>query len=347
MKLKFWKSLGFLLALVLVVIGTGCFFSLVSSPTSAPSQPVATTTATFSPSPSATQSAIPQLSSGAYFTGTIQFLNSPVDPEDCWLCDQEEKARLEVDAVYAIHKDIIFLGGFTLFPGAANRSFLLRSTDQGLHWTEVMSTTTRSGVTRIAFIEKGEGWALVTGIGDAGEGKPNTLWHSSDYGLTWQIVGNIVYKREGDSPFCYITGLRFFDSMHGEIRIVCRSPGPSDHFAILSTADGGGTWQKSYHLSLPPQIPGDPGDNRLLAAFTESEGGRYGSHAGHCDFVNNVEICKAFGQDGSEWQSEYPGDTRSKFVIRHRLPTESEWTTYALPACFEYQQGKLIGPCEP
>jgi photosystem II stability/assembly factor-like uncharacterized protein len=321
----------------LMILGIGCFFMTVRN--------TAADVRTLVPSVAKTETfALP---SPTYTSGMIQFTNLPSNPDDCWQCEQEEKTWVKVDALYAIDITDVFIGGHTLFPGAANRSFLLRSTDQGLHWTEVMSTTTRSGVTRIAFIGEGEGWALVEGVGDAGEAMPVTIWHSSDYGVTWQMLGNVLYnENKGESIFCYINGMKFYNSRYGEIKIVCRDPGPHDYFAILSTSDGGITWQRSYSIPLPSQLPGDPGDKRFLSAFADLEGGRFGSHGGRCEFMGDDEICKAFGQDGSEWETKYFGANRGELLIRHRLPVESEWTTYALPACFEFRQGKIIGLCE-
>jgi photosystem II stability/assembly factor-like uncharacterized protein len=346
------KKMNFFILFVLAVLGGGCVSSRTSFRLSDLQQVTPTAIVSAAPNAVATESLF--TTAPPTKTATVQFQILPVDPEnylpplgyelpDFVEYDGDGKAWININAIYAIDKDAVFLAGSLSFPyGNYERSLLLRSTDGGEHWTEVMPTTILSYVEHIAFIDGGEGWALVTGVGELGASMPTMLWHTNNYGEIWNMAGTVSY---GSSTFCGYKALRFYDSKHGEISWVCRDPSPDDFFAILATEDGGLTWQENYRLTLPLPINGDYLDEKLLAAFAVPDGGRYGSHKGNC--ILNIKECKAYGQDGSEWEAALFENDRTRLLVRRLLATESEWMTYALPACFEYQQGKLVGPCEP
>ncbi len=263
----------------------------------------------------------------------------PVDNEP------DGRATLSILVIYAIDKDQVFLGGSLFFPqgGDAQRSVLLRSSDGGKHWTEVMPTTRVSEVEHIVFLDHGQGWALVSGIGEFGDSWPVMLWRTDDFGETWRIAGKI---RTGTGASIVHRTLQFYSSTNGEIRLTCGGSGMcegGDYYSIISTQDGGETWQESYHLALP-FVEGDPGHEKLLTVFTLPKGGLYGSHTGNC-YSSDIQECPSYGQDGSEWQAEYSSDMMT-LVVRRRLPFENEWTTYMLPACVEYRQGKMMDTCK-
>jgi hypothetical protein len=273
----------------------------------------------------------------------LPFLDSPLLGFDENRLDG--KAYLQVRVIYAINKDIVFLGGSLFFPskGDANRSVLLRSVDGGKHWTEVMQTAVVSDVDRIVFLGQGEGWALVIGTGESGSIMPTMLWHTANFGETWDIAGRVSPGSPG-ALGKYMT-LKFYSSTHGEIGFLCDAFGQCEegsYYSIRSTEDGGVTWQESYHLALP-LVEGDPTHENRLAAFILPKGGLYGSHIGNC-WYGNIQECPSYGQDGSKWQAEYSEDLTNLFVRRH-LPFESEWATFILSACVEYRQGKIIESC--
>jgi len=259
--------------------------------------------------------------------------------------EQDDQARLFINVIYAIDKDKVFLGGsldFSNSNGFFERSVLLRSLDGGKHWTEVMQTARVSKVEHIIFLDQGEGWALVQGTGELGSVMPTILWHTANFGETWEIAGSV--STASDYTRSYKT-LKFYSSTHGQISLTCGGSGMckgGDYYSILSTQDGGVTWQESYHLTLP-FVEGDSSYEKRLTAFILPKGGRYGSHVGNCSYIN-IQECPSYGQDGSEWQAEYSAD-KMNLSVRRRLPFESEWTTYAVPACVEYRQGKMMEAC--
>lgn len=313
------------------------------------SQPIAQTTIASTPAnPTAIATNPPQTAMIEYrilLADLQKYFDPDRPPLELPDSEQEGRAMLVINAIYAIDKDRIFLGGRLDFPnnGNAERSVLLQSSDGGEHWTEVMQTTRVSEVEHIVFLGQGDGWALVAGAGERGASMPVMLWHTDDYGETWRIAGKI---RTGSGISIVHTTLQFYNSTNGELRLTCIGSSlckGGDYYSILSTQDSGATWQESYHLFLP-YVEGDPGHEKRLVAFTLPKGGRYGSHTGSC-YSNNIQECPSYGQDGSEWQAEYSQDRMNLFV-RRRLSFESEWTTFILPACVEYRQGVMLGACK-
>jgi hypothetical protein len=264
------------------------------------------------------------------------------------------KVWLIARVLYAIDNKIAFIGGNLDFPLANyNRSVLLRTTDGGLQWTEVLSTTILSQVERVVFLSEGEGWAYIDGIDELGSIMPSMLWHTTDYGLSWALVKNKAYEAPtdyasyDDLPPCIIhevRSLRFFNSQNGELSEVCRNGGSIDYFAILATENGGQTWHTSFYLPLAPSIEGDYEDKQLLAAFEIPVGGRYGSHSGFCLPYSDGE-CRAYGQDGSIWKI-LDSEEQNRLTISHRMPGEGDWTYYQFTDCFEIQQGIMLGSCK-
>lgn len=310
-----------------------------------------------SPSPVSTEKYSSATAISSPQTAAVEYRFSPADlkkyllPLDSPLFDsvenkQDGKAQFFVNVIYAIDKDTVFLGGILGFSNneSFGRSILLRSSDGGKHWTEVMQTARVSEVEHILFLDQGAGWALVEGSGEVGSVMPTILWHTSNFGETWEIAGPISAGSPGAQGW-YAT-LKFYNSTHGEVGFVCDASnlcGGSDYYSILSTVDGGVTWQESYHLSLP-LVDGDPSFEKRLSAFILPKGGRYGSYIGGCGYLN-IQDCPAYGQDGSEWRAEYSQDQMNLFV-RRRLPFESEWTTYMIPSCIEYKQRKMTEACK-
>jgi hypothetical protein len=331
---KHKKSFLFLIITLAIVVGGYVIFKTPSQATQANFKPTASTT---------NHAQITEVEYQALPVDLQEYFDPAHPPRELVDDEQNGKAELSINVIYAIDKDRVFLGGSLFFPqgGDAQRSVLLLSSDGGMHWTEVMHTTRVSSVEHIVFLGQGQGWALVAGTGELGASWPVMLWHTTDFGETWEIAGKI---HTGTGTTSSHLALRFFSSTHGEIQEAGLNKldmSEGDYYSILSTQDGGISWRESYHLSLPV-VDSDLWHDKRLIAFMLPKGGYYGSHAGGC---TNIQECPSYGQDGSEWQAEYSEDWTNLFV-RRRSPFENEWVTFILPACVEYNQGEIIGACK-
>jgi hypothetical protein len=344
-----WQKWSLFLTTLLVVLVSG--YGILAVLNRANQTPI--TSIQVNPTPTGGQ--LSPIATRSSQTASVQYWVSPVDLQkyihlnyqlrEFVEVKEDSKARLLIDVIYAIDKNKVFLGGSLSFSnrGDAQRSVLLRSLDGGKQWTEVMPTTIVSEVEHIIFLSQGMGWALVQGAGELGSGMPTMLWHTTNFGETWEIAGRI---QGGSSYSGRYTTLKFYNSTHGEISFICDSLGlcqGGNHYSIISTQDGGVSWQESYHLALP-LVEDDPFNEKRLSAFILPKRAAYGSRVGNC-WYTSIQECPSYGQDGSEWQAEYSID-RLQLLIRRRLPLENEWTTYTLPVCIEYKQGKIMEVCK-
>ena len=118
-------------------------------------------------------------------------------------------------------------------------SFLLRSTDGGLHWQEVMLRVPGSEVIQLTFIGEGEGWALVEWMSE-GTGSA-ILYHTTNYGESWEELAKVPFFGGHSAT----VDVRFLTSQHGQIREV---DGTTDRgCGILESMDG----LSLIHISEP------------------------------------------------------------------------------------------------
>ncbi|MFZ6029377.1 MAG: WD40/YVTN/BNR-like repeat-containing protein [Chloroflexota bacterium] len=347
-----YKRLTLFFMIILVIVAGGCVTqNVLPSPVKPTIVLTQETTA-----PTETQSSI--TSTVSIEMATVEYRFSPANLKeyfgpfdipyhDDFVESQDDgEMRLFVYTLYAIDKDQVFLGGTLIpfagitYPGMFRRSILLRSTDGGKHWTEVLPTMRASGVHYVTFLDRGEGWALVFGE----YVMPTMLWHTVNFGETWDIAGRV--SMNGSSAGEGYRALKFSSSTHGDVGFLCGvSPACGEgmgYYAIQSTEDGGKTWTETFRLQMD-QVEEDYLFEKRLAAFTAPKGGRYGSNVGYCNYQTRQE-CPSYGQDGSEWQAEYSQDKMSLLVYK-RLALESQWAVYEIPACVEYRAGKMMEPC--
>jgi hypothetical protein len=223
-------------------------------------------------------------------------------------------AELSPWGIYALDKDIVFLFGRLQVLGGSVRSLLLRSDDGGKHWHEVMQPEKASDVTKLAFVEDGDGWALVMWTVE-GPG-PACLYHTTDYGESWQKLSDIPFPGDHSRTF----GMRFLDGQHGRVMVEPLG-GDEGSCCILETADGGLTWNET--------------------------GDCYG--ADECGWSGLRRQVTIWAQDGSQWRLEVQSSDVSRdlrrVVLSRRLSPGDTWAVVSsIPVYFEYSNGQLVAP---
>lgn len=152
---------------------------------------------------------------------------------------------LNLRGIYAIDRRTVFLfGNLGVADGIGHRSLLLRSTDGGQYWQEVnIKQEIDSTVMIVAFVSNGIGWAL--SAVDVEDFSAGNLYRSSDFGETWGDP--IAVGGYGFHPW----GMKFTDKNNGYIKFDWTFNGIDDYIGILSTADGGMTWGKTFSIPIP------------------------------------------------------------------------------------------------
>ncbi len=209
----------------------------------------------------------------------------------------EDGLEFNIQGIYAINADIAFIfGGLSNLPGTNIRSLILRSEDGGKHWKEVMAPISSNEITHVVFIGDGEGWAISTWTVEGLLG--TRLWHTTDYGETWQ-------ESKGSSPFPLanppvdsIDGIRIFDNKHMQVKSLYYWANPyADRYMILDSYDGGINWNESFSISVD-----STNLNVVSEAYADTPGGHYGNYYS-CSMSDNT--CISYGQDGSKWRVQY------------------------------------------
>jgi photosystem II stability/assembly factor-like uncharacterized protein len=119
-------------------------------------------------------------------------------------------------------------------PGSCTTSTLLRSTDDGTTWTEVLSATP---VGSLSPTSAATAWAVAgtPGAPDVG----TTLVHSVDGGKTWQQRSDPCSRFVGLAPWA----LSFAGAVHGWLICIGGPATDMQPKALFATHDGGATWQ--------------------------------------------------------------------------------------------------------
>ena len=259
-------------------------------------------------------------------------IESGVDRPSPWNSPQiKDGLTFYIRGMYAINKDIAFIFGGLKVPAGTIVSLLLRSTDGGIHWKEVLNPIDYNDITHVVFIGKGEGWAISTWTpeGDAG----TRLWHTTDFGETWQ-------ENKGHPPTTI--SIRVFDSKHMQVQSLNWWANPNtDRYMIWDSYDGGTTWAESFSVPV-----NDTNVKSVFEAYADVPGGRYGNYF-QCNVWENA--CTAYGQDGSKWQIEsiYGKQCLNGYAFDKLLYAKVHhiWQGYeskiAIPVYFSYDANKI------
>lgn len=226
----------------------------------------------------------------------------------------DEGVHLSV-SIYGLDKNTAFLLGSLQTPAVSIRSLLLRSEDGGRNWREVMTPVTGSDVIRLFFLSKQTGWAL---LGETSEGPGQLyLYKTKDSGKSWKKVSRIPRRHYTGWP----KGFGFIDERNGRIEMLYDGNAPTDGFAVMSTSDGGITWQETRSLSL---------DEYREKYEKDSE-------EPTTDYVT--------ARDGSQWKLQEQPD-RQISVLRRRRPGGKWDIVSTLPSHFGHSDGRVILPAD-
>jgi photosystem II stability/assembly factor-like uncharacterized protein len=122
---------------------------------------------------------------------------------------------------------------------SGSRSTVLRTLDSGTTWEKVVVTSEKSRLSRHRRIDDRVTYAL-----SIGNGRASRVFKTIDAGQTWSEQ----FRAEDQKVF--LDAMSFWDAQHGLII------GDSiDHgFFILTTENGGATWNRVPTASLPPAL---------------------------------------------------------------------------------------------
>ena len=246
----------------------------------------------------------------------------------------EVGAKLRPSGIYALSEDVIFLYG-QLFAGQVGRSVLLRSTNGGKNWREIMVPIRGSAVHHLTFTADGYGWALV-GWTIEGPG-PLDLYGTDDYGEHWQHLSFL-----GNQPIPF--GIMRDSQLDGEIKIAHLTGNPfSDRLALYSTNQGGREWDETSSVLIWPDFDADTEPaidvtdwQAVNEYFAELAGWRNVNDGFDCR-----PICETDTPDAVRFRLAW--DLDAEFLILEKRTSDQEtWTQVTtIPAMFAYDHGKV------
>lgn len=161
-------------------------------------------------------------------------------PADVRRAAQTSLPPLQADAgplsVYPIDFANVFVHGSVETRFAGRVSLLLRSTDEGRTWTEVLPPRSGAEVAAMQFASAITGW-LALDTGDA-----VAVYHTEDRGQTWQRLGGLA-KESAEQR---VLSLRFSGASQGQIRLGVPRGRQVLEPAVFESRNGGNTWRLAY-----------------------------------------------------------------------------------------------------
>ncbi len=246
----------------------------------------------------------------------LQFLDFRTEEALLYAADEKVDKGVHLSVfIYGFDKNTVFLLGSLQTSAVSIRSLLLRSEDGGRNWREVMTPVTGSDVIRLFFLNKQTGWAL---LGQTSEGPGQLyLYKTKDSGKSWKKVSRIPKRHYTGWP----KGFGFIDERNGRIEMLYDGAAPTDGFAVMSTSDGGVSWQETRSLSL---------DEYREKYERESE---------------EPSADYATARDGTQWkiQEQHNGQVS---ILRRRRSGDKWSIASTLPSHFGYSDGRVIPPAD-
>jgi photosystem II stability/assembly factor-like uncharacterized protein len=252
----------------------------------------------------------------------IEFSTASSDLDEFVWTEQADEFGVDVCAngLRAIDKDTAFLFGDLRIPASSLRSFLLRTSDGGKSWHEVMPYVPGSELIHVAFSDSQHGWALaqwaVEGPGAI------VLFGTADGGNTWRQLTD-VGRSQGRPPpgnADYPLRMTFTSALKGEIELALANDGESssiddseEEIETLATDDGGVNWRVVRRETRK-------------SSTVETEAAQHDR-----------------GFDDTEWEL----GTRAcgePITIRRFDREQRHWHVTTLPTHFQYRRGRVLTP---
>lgn len=247
----------------------------------------------------------------------IEFLTDTFDLDDIgWMSEQADESGVDLDVsgLCAIDKNVAFLFGGLRVPAGTIRSFLLRTTDGGTTWHEVMPAVRGSEVTHVTFTDDLHGWALalwtVEGTGTM------LLSGSVDGGRTWRQLTEIQRSEGHAVPDGWPLTMTFADASKGEIKIAYDGESasvnaPSLVVETLVSDDGGLSWNMVRRETRPaPPEEAPPAKER--------------------------------GFNTTDWVLDVPSGDEQSITVRRFDRQRNRWLSMTLPRHFRYERGRVV-----
>ncbi|CAN5813354.1 oxidoreductase [soil metagenome] len=125
--------------------------------------------------------------------------------------------------------------------GSGQNGTVIRTTDGGRTWTAgTVADASTLDLRGIAAISARTAFAM--SIGDS-----SRIFRTTDGGRTWSL--RFVSTRKGS----FLDAIRFWDARHG----IAVSDPVDGKFLIVTTSDGGETWQETPAAGMPPALPNE------------------------------------------------------------------------------------------
>lgn len=120
------------------------------------------------------------------------------------------------------------------------------------------------GGKQLIFLDPSNGW-LVLQHGAAAGSAPISLYRTDDGGLNWRRILDVMSERSGSINTCCQSGLLMVDETNG---LITTSLGPDPFLHVNWTRDGGSAWERQ-NLPLPSGVPevSDCGSSSPVLSF--------------------------------------------------------------------------------
>lgn len=135
--------------------------------------------------------------------------------------------------------DAIMLSSQIILAASDNNEKIIRSTDGGVNWTEMISGSLTYRISNFSFPNDSIGYAVTDGISSSTLTK---LYKTTNRGLTWS----------SSQVLCCGKWVEFINSQTGWVCGTSNAIGLSLH--IKKTTNGAVSWEPGYYISMPGEV---------------------------------------------------------------------------------------------